>query len=243
MAFNPTDGKLYICDGSNDRVQILDTDLGYCGEITGRREGNGKFRTPQGVAFDEDGNVYIACPKQIQVFTTKGEYSLTIGSRGSGPGQLNNAEGIAVDQDKVFVADFKNDCVSIFNTAGQFLHAFGTNGEEPGEFSFARGMSIDGNGYILVADNNCRIQIFWLRFQQTNIVPSHHKLSTLSLDLCNHILCNTRRIFEFCILFDGCVAHLFVDGSHTASHVKGLYKSPSNLCKEVDAYLSTYLYL
>ncbi len=161
ITFNPRDGNLYICDMGNRRIQILDTELAFCRMISGQQGGTGKFRYPQGVAFDSDGNVYIAARVHIQVFSPEGRHLREIGSEGNEPGQLQDAEGIAIDHDRVYVTDYDNNRVSIFTTTGQFLHSFGSDGTRPGQFKNPRGITIDGNGHILVTDgNNGRIQIF-----------------------------------------------------------------------------------
>ncbi len=158
ITYNPRNGRLYVCDQRNHRIQILDTNLAILNTVSGERDG--KFSYPQGVAFDSDGNMYVASQYHIQVFTPEGQHLREIGTNGSGRGQLQCAEGITIDRDRVYMTDLANHRVSVFTTTGQFLHSFGSEETQPGQIKRPSGIRIDGKGFNLVADcDNCRIQI------------------------------------------------------------------------------------
>ncbi len=58
------------------------------------------------------------------------------------------------------VAEEKGHCVSIFSSSGERLRSFGTYGSGQGQFINPCGVAVDGEGNILVADDNNRIQKF-----------------------------------------------------------------------------------
>ncbi len=46
ITFSSTNSKLYVCDGGNDRIRILDTDLTFSKAFSTQGVGNGQFRDP-----------------------------------------------------------------------------------------------------------------------------------------------------------------------------------------------------
>jgi DNA-binding beta-propeller fold protein YncE len=104
------DGKLYVVDSANFRIQALDEDgkfLDKFGQI-GRR--SGQFSRPKGIATDNNGKIYVSDTAfgNFQIFTPKGELLLFIGTRATsgGPGLYSLPAGIDVDkQGRVFVVD------------------------------------------------------------------------------------------------------------------------------------------
>ena len=164
IGFNKKNGKLYVCDQSNHRVQVLETNLTYHSSFGSQGSGNGQFQNPLGVAFDSSGNVYIAeyLNHRIQVFTPEGKFIRKFGSQGSGPGQFNNPIGVALDSsDMIYVADYNNHRICVFSPEGQFLKSFGSEGGAQGQFKYPEMVCVDENDLILVSDSkNSRIQIF-----------------------------------------------------------------------------------
>ena len=164
VRFNPKNGKLYVCEEGNHRIQILEINLTFHSTFGTQGNKNGEFANPAGVAFDSSGNVYIAdfSNHRVQVFTPEGVFLRKFGTLGSGPGQLNCPIGIALDRrDRVYVSDRNNNRISIFTDHGKYLTSFGSKGNAPGQFNWPWGITVDGNGYIIVANRyNGRIQIF-----------------------------------------------------------------------------------
>jgi DNA-binding beta-propeller fold protein YncE len=53
-------GRLYVADDSNNRVQVFDATGAYMATIGGSSgPSNNQLRQPEGVAVDQNGNVYI----------------------------------------------------------------------------------------------------------------------------------------------------------------------------------------
>ncbi|MFQ5432810.1 MAG: 6-bladed beta-propeller [Nitrospinota bacterium] len=104
------DGNLYVVDGGNFRIQVLDQQGNFIrsfGEI-GRL--GGQFSRPKGIALDGDDNVYVvdAAFGNFQIFNSKGQLLMYIGKRQKrgAAGEYFLPAGIAVDEDgRVYVGD------------------------------------------------------------------------------------------------------------------------------------------
>lgn len=97
------DGRLYVVDGGNFRVQIFNEDGSYHSSFgsVGRQLGN--FARPKEIATDPEGNVYVADAAfgNFQIFSPEGDLLMYIGGRSErgGPGEYILPSGIAVDDD------------------------------------------------------------------------------------------------------------------------------------------------
>ncbi|HFE38606.1 MAG TPA: 6-bladed beta-propeller [Gammaproteobacteria bacterium] len=104
------DGKLYVVDGGNFRIQCFDDKHRFVkkfGEI-GRR--GGQFSRPKGIATDKQGNIYVVDTAfgNVQIFNEKGQLLLHIGERNTsgGPGKYSLPAGIDVDENgKIYIVD------------------------------------------------------------------------------------------------------------------------------------------
>ena len=91
--------------------------------------GDGQFTSPQGVAVDSSGNIYVADRgnKRIQIFNSAGVFQSEFGSYGSGDDQFGSPKGITLDSSgNIYIADLGNNRIQIFNSAGVFQSEFGT---------------------------------------------------------------------------------------------------------------------
>ena len=156
--------KLFVCDRSNHRIQILDLDLNFIGSSGCRGCNVGEFEKPVDIAFDKGDNMYImdSGNNRVQVFTSDGTFLRTFGRRGSGPGELDRPVGILVDYYTVYVTDSGNERVSVFTTEGEYITSFGSVGNGNGEFRAPWGITMNLDGYLYVCDilTNNRVQVF-----------------------------------------------------------------------------------
>ena len=161
IAINHKDKKVYVCDTSNHRVQILTRNLTFSSSFGSSGSGDGQFNYPWDVAFDSTGSVYIAdnCNHRIQVFTPEGKFLREFGRKGSGEGELSYPSSVSIDsEDRVYVTDKNNHRVSIFNYQGKFIKSFRAKGLE---FSEPSGITVDASGLVYVSDtSNNQIQIY-----------------------------------------------------------------------------------
>ena len=116
------DGRLYVVDGGNFRVQVFEQDGTFVqtfGQV-GRR--TGQFSRPKGIATDSSGNIYVADAAfgNFQIFNSEGQLLMFVGQRGmGGPGQFMLPSGIGVDEDgRVYFVDQFVRKVDVFRPAG-----------------------------------------------------------------------------------------------------------------------------
>jgi len=104
------EGRIYVVDGGNFRVQIFDRSGKYLQSFgtVGKQMGN--FARPKEIAADAEGNVYVVDSAfgNFQVFNADGELMMFAGERAErdAPGRYMLPSGIAVDEDgRVYVVD------------------------------------------------------------------------------------------------------------------------------------------
>lgn len=120
------DGRLFVADMLNFRVQILDqegTQLGSFGELgTGAP---GHFDKVRATAFDTFGNVYVTDAQQgsVQIFNSRFQPLMAFGGRFLEPGYFQVPGAIVIDsRNHVFVADSATHRISeyeLINTSAE----------------------------------------------------------------------------------------------------------------------------
>ena len=91
------------------------------------------FRSPSDIAWDGDGNIFVAdglANARVAKFTRDGVFVKSWGSRGSGDNQFKIVHGIAVDANgNVYVADRGNNRIQVFDNNGTFKSSITTGGD------------------------------------------------------------------------------------------------------------------
>lgn len=167
-------GIVYVADTANNRLRRIATDgtvSTLAGDGTaGLQNGAGsqaRFNAPQGVATDNQGNIYVADTGNaaVRLITIGGTVSTlagdgSIGSNDSPGARFDGLVGIAVEEQSVYVylADSGNHRIRRLDVAGTVVTVTGAErGFHDGSASQARfaepaGIAIDGAGKIMVAD-------------------------------------------------------------------------------------------
>jgi DNA-binding beta-propeller fold protein YncE len=85
------------------------------------------FDNPADVAFDKDGNIFVAdglVNARVIKFTKDGVFVKSWGEKGTAPGQFNTPHGIQVDAaGNVYVSDRGNSRIQVFDNDGNFKRA------------------------------------------------------------------------------------------------------------------------
>ena len=122
--FVDRDGRLYVADTLNFRMQIFDAGGGFVGTFGEQGDTPGTLNRPKGVGVDSEGHIYVADTSfnNFQVFDANGQLLLVVGGGGSGPGEFLLPAGLYIDsRDRIYVADQGNSRVQVF----QYLRARG----------------------------------------------------------------------------------------------------------------------
>jgi len=111
------DGRVYVSDSLNFRVQILNAELKPIKSFGRAGDGQGTFSRPKGLAIDSDGHVYVidALFDNVQIFDSQGNLLLAFGGPGNVPGKFWLPNAIHIDsQDRIYVSDSYNKRVQVF---------------------------------------------------------------------------------------------------------------------------------
>ena len=159
------DGKLYVPDVGNHRVNVFDLSGKALFQFGSRGTAPGQLNNPEAAKFDSAGRLFVSDLRndRIQVFDALGRHLAIIGGPGTGPGQFKSPAGIAFDRDdNLYVTEIGNDRVQVFDKTGKFIAMFGAKGTRNGEFANLHGIIVDkSTGLVYVADTgNNRIQVF-----------------------------------------------------------------------------------
>lgn len=132
----------------------------------------GQFRSVNGLAVDQTGNIYAADSETgcVQKFDASGNF-LTMWAiqrvgkvRVDGPLYIDGPTqvGLTTDADgNLYVPDTGNHRILKFDSSSRFLMQFGSLGTDPGQFYAPSAVVLDSSGEIYVVDTgNHRIQVF-----------------------------------------------------------------------------------
>ena len=157
------DGNVYVPDTHYQRVMVYTPDGKLLRQWGSSGYGPGQFAYPTDIAFDKQGNVFVAeygDNDRIQVFTPEGKYLYVFGKFGKEPGEFMRPQAILIDGDDVYVADACNHRLQVFKTDGTFVRVIGGVGSELGEFRYPYGLSMDNEGRLVVCEfGNNRVQL------------------------------------------------------------------------------------
>ena len=150
--------SVYICDRSNNRIQILNVDLTFNSFITGFIEPKDIKVTGEEIFILDRKNpclhVYNYGHQLIREFISFGYFSY----------QVFNSSHFCMDRKaNILMTDRSACCVLVFSTRdGKLIQKFGKRGDNAGEFQSPRGIAVDSDGGIIVVSSNPNhcIQIF-----------------------------------------------------------------------------------
>lgn len=130
------DGRLYIVDSGNFRVQVFDRDGKFLKSFGNVGRQVGQFSRPKEIAADPAGNIYVVDTAfgNFQIFNPEGELLMFVGGRSEedGPARYMLPSGIEVDEDgRVYMVDQWFRKIDIFRPYSLKAEA-GYLGQRPG---------------------------------------------------------------------------------------------------------------
>jgi DNA-binding beta-propeller fold protein YncE len=155
-----------VSDWNNHRIQKFTSNGTFIAKWGIWGGGNAQFQYPAGLAFDANGDIYVADwgNSRIQKFTDGGTFLSTWGSFGAGDGQFWGPLDVAIDKSEgtIYVADANNDRIQKLTVDGIFLCKWGSLGTGDGDFDWPNNVAVDESGdniYVLDGYNH-RVQRF-----------------------------------------------------------------------------------
>ena len=146
-------GSIVIVEGDHAHVRVFNYRGNYKGDLT--LTGIGEKPIIGAIAYDGDGQLYVAENRSSQIFVyrTDGTLKMQFGSRGTDEGQFRSVCGIAVDaQGTIYVADAQALAVQVFDSQGNFLRGWGKHEMGAENFSLPSAIAVDSKGHIIVTD-------------------------------------------------------------------------------------------
>jgi hypothetical protein len=165
------DGRIYISDTQNNRVQVFFPDLKFNMSITDGAyvfmNGNTNLSGPHGIRVSSNGTIYLADTGNhaLQRFSPDGKPTGVIGDAGwagNDNDHLNSPYDVCVREDGyLMVADWNNYRVQVFDDKLAYSSTLGKAGSGNGEFMFPSGVECK-KSLTYVADTvNHRVQVFY----------------------------------------------------------------------------------
>ena len=157
-------GRVYVADYANHRIQVFDTKGNYLTKWGTYGEENGQIHKASALSIVPSGKIYLSDQfnYRIQEFTANGTFVTTWGTKGEADGQFLHPHVPAVDSEgNVYVSDRDLANVQKFTGDGKFIMKWSEQGSNDGQLSKPESVIIDSKDNVYVADfGNHRIQKF-----------------------------------------------------------------------------------
>lgn len=172
IAIDPSSYRIAISDERNHRIRVFDPEGTFLHDV-GRWGGDsGEFRFPKGIAFNNEGMMFVADNNnhRVQIFNSDLSWKYRFGGYGSEQGRLKYPNDVAIDEinKRIIVVDNQNHRLQFFDMSGNNGGTIGKFGKDIIEFEAPSGICIK-NASIFVCDTlNHRIQSFL--FDKKNVI-------------------------------------------------------------------------
>ena len=157
-------GRVYVADYANHRIQVFDTKGNYLTKWGTYGEENGQIHKASALSIVPSGKIYLSDQfnYRIQEFTANGTFVTTWGTKGEADGQFLHPHVPGVDSEgNVYVSDRDLANVQKFTGNGKFIMKWAEQGSNDGQLSKPESVIIDSKDNVYVADfGNHRIQKF-----------------------------------------------------------------------------------
>lgn len=146
-----TDGRVYISDPWNIRVQVFDGEGSYLTEWQTYGPEDTPFNVPGPISVDPEGNVYVADFDGVHEFDPDGDYVKTIPAAGE----------LAVDSQGNLITLVAFEGIALkYPAGGGEPTSWGGAGEEDGQFMMPIWVEVGPDDLVYIADHSGRVQMF-----------------------------------------------------------------------------------
>jgi tripartite motif-containing protein 71 len=159
--------NLYVLDDVYGGIFKFNSNGNYITRFGGYGSDPNEFGWPNGLAIDEDDNLYVSdCGSSVKKLSNDGTYLSSFGTPGTGDGQFSCPESLARDSQGNFYVFDENypttSRIQKFDADGNFLLQFGSRGSSTGQFIYLSDMVVSpDDDYLYVTDvNNHRVEKF-----------------------------------------------------------------------------------
>lgn len=121
VAVNPKNGDIAVSNTESCSVEIFSPEYKWKRRVGACGNALGDFTRPKGVAFDQEGNLYVVdnAFNNFQVFDGEGHLRMFVGTTGVVPGSFWLPNAIYIDKNnKVYVSEFYGNRVQVFQFLG-----------------------------------------------------------------------------------------------------------------------------
>ena len=153
-------GEMIVSEKVKNQISIFNTKRERIGNFEQHEDRSRKIIDPQGIAIDDDDNVYVSSEFKLQKFTSKGKYIHCIGQQGSEEGEFEDPYGITLHENELYVCDCNNHRIQVFDLNLTFIRSIGSHGKGEGEFDLPYDVKFDSDCNMYVAEcDGGRVQV------------------------------------------------------------------------------------
>ncbi len=158
-------GNIYIVDGVNNRIIVVDSNGRWKFAFGSMGSGKGQLRYPLGIDISEKGKIFIADTgnHRIQVFDLKGHFIYMFDVKTESDMKPPDPVDVIASslRDYLYVSDNDNHSIKIYKQDGTYVSKWGNFGEGQGEFRYPATLAKTSFNEILAVDVlNTRVQKF-----------------------------------------------------------------------------------
>lgn len=158
-----SDGKLYVVDSANSRVQVLDSDWSGIFTIGSADPGVDQLDAAKDVEVLSNGDIIVTsqnAPKILK-FDSNGDFILSWGTNGTGESEFTGPRYMTQGLDgSIWVSDPGQNKIQNFSNTGTFVKTIGNNFNSAGKFVTPSSVDFDNSGNMYVLDSTHRVQKF-----------------------------------------------------------------------------------
>lgn len=157
--FAAADGKIFVSDTGNDRIQIFKADGSFDSQFGDSGSGEGKFKAPMGLTVNGNGNVYIADSrnKRVQAFSQDGIFLFAIGPQVGSLTLMNPVDAASDEKNNLYILDAGLKKVIVTDQSGKYVSTW----DDSGSLASPASLVYDGKGFFYVLDKGAySVKIF-----------------------------------------------------------------------------------